>query len=186
MQQPGDELTYWAVDAILHGTNIDYYAMVPEESFGRWAHVLRELLLAHASGGRQAVLRRYLMIVYADPEFALLMASLGLRPVDKPIPEGALATRQRVRRRDKGQARIFTLEELLSGSFEQPAVHHWAGREDEVWEALRDLGEATVAQVAQHTGQDRSNVHRRLQRLCKTGEVVREETKRGIVYRLTQ
>ena len=186
MQQPGDELTYWAVDAILHGSNIDYYALVPEEAFGRWAHVLRQLLLAHAGGGQQAVLRCYLKIVYADREFALLMASLGLRPVDKPIPESALAIRQRVRRRDKGKPQIFTLEELLSGNVKGPPVHHWAGREDEVWAALRDLGEATVAQVAQHTGQDRSNVHRRLQRLGKTGEVVREETKRGIVYRLTQ
>lgn len=194
-QQPGDAGTFTVVGNILAGDNPQLYAVFPPSFYGRWQAIMHELSDAHREGGHAGLLARYLQIVYRDQGFALLMASHGLRPPSRPWRPEELPTRKTplagapaaaptppaAAPRRKLPA-YWSAWDLLAGRYDRPPARRHAVREEQVYAALRQLGRATVAELARHTGQDRGNVHRRVQKLLQAGQVERHITANAIVY----
>lgn len=207
-QQPGDLATYTAASSIISGGDASLYAVLPLERYGRWQAVVRELFDAHQEGGHAAAFGRYLQIVYRDAEFALLMATLGMQSPVHPWQPAELPNRNKVTMQSflaaptapplppplapaqpkaspRGRLpKNWSLMELLAGHYDDLPARRHAVREEQVYAALRELGEATVSELARHTDQDRSNVHRRVQKLLEQGQIERLVTRRAIVYRV--
>lgn len=199
-QQPGDAGTFAVVSGILAGDDPKLYAVFGPPFYGRWQEIVRELFEAQREGGQAGLLRRYLEIVYRDPGFALLMASHGMhgpmepwrpeqlpghigRPPAAPEPQRTQrtpATPPAAPRRKLPQN--WSAWDLLAGHYDQPPAKRHAVREEQVYAALGELGRATVAELARHTGQDRGNVHRRVQKLLEQGMIERHVTPNAIVY----
>ena len=195
-QQPGDLLTYAVVSDLIIGGDPDSFAATGLELYGRWGSIMRQLFDAYAHGGRTAIFPCYLRAVYSTPEFALLMASQGMQMPDGEWRNDELPSRTSptwdssaappappAKKPARRQRSSYTLYELMTGHFDPPPLRRNAVREEEIRLALRTLGEATGADLARHTGQNRSNVHRRLNKLLEKGLVERYETPVGIVYR---
>jgi hypothetical protein len=244
MKQSSDITAYHAVDALIHGADPAQYVDAPPLTFGNWDVEVRAIVWAGIDNGVEGALFRYISIVYHNPKFAQLMATLGFQrpkvhwqphemptcppprqmdttepPVQEPVAQEPVAQRpahkemtlrellalpprgddmdddvdddvddepsiQRPPRLEKPKrSGPWNAVDALSGRYDARPVNRFAGREDEVWQALQELGEATVAQIAERTGQDRSNVHRRLKRLCEMGQAVRAKTAGGVLYR---
>lgn len=201
-QQLGDLAAYLIVAAIITGGDPKQFSALPPERYGRWQPIVLDLFDAHRQGGRVAVFRRYLQLVYSRPDFALLIASLGTqspehqwRPEElpnrtnpspssldaPPTPPAAVPPPAPPRRKVPAD---WSAWDLLSGYYDRPPLKRHAVREEQVYAALRELGEATVMELARHTGQDRANVHRRVQKLLGAGQIERHVTPNAIVYRL--
>lgn len=190
-------LTYAVVRDLVHGRCAHEHAALPCGTFGDWEPIVRDLFSTFAAHGHAGVVRRYLHIVYDNPEFALFMASLGLQTPDRQWQPGELPSYPASASPadstgnsahgpppDTHSARYTSrsVSRKDSRSASLPPKRK-AARQDEVLTALQQLGPTTAPRIAQYTGQDRGNLHRRLQRLCETGLVERQDTPEGIVYR---
>jgi hypothetical protein len=199
-QQPGDMGTFVVVSDILAGDDPKLYAFYGPPFYGRWHAIVCELFDAQREGGHAGLLQRYLEIVYRDAGFALLMASHGMHGPREPWrreqlpghigkPPAAPAAQQTPpapamppaapRRK---LSKNWSAWDLLAGHYDRAPVQRHAVREEQVYAALRELGRATVADLARHTGQDRGNVHRRVQKLLEQGLIERHVTRNAIVY----
>lgn len=195
-QQLGDLATYSAVSYLITGGNPAPISFLSPKRYGRWASVVRQLFDAYAHGGHSAVFQSYLRAVYSNPEFALLMATLGMQTPDREWQNDELPNRTNppltslvappappAKKPASRLPRSYSIFDLPSGRYNSSPPKRHAVREEEVHLALRTLGEATGAELARHTGQNRSNVHRRINKLVEKGLAQRHVTPNGVVYR---
>lgn len=187
-----DALTYRATIKLLHDADITFEVYQPPTAYGHWQPIIMLLFEAHRQGGQAQVLATYLQVVYTNLEFALLIASYGMHAYNQPwerseLPQNripwSLSGENLVKRR-KWPKTWSSWDILTSGDDWQQPVHTHAVREEEILELLKTLPQATAAELARRTGQDRSNLGRRLQRLCAVGKVTRILTSSYPVYKL--
>lgn len=189
-----DGRAYRLVSFLLHGGDGNSFAALPLTYWAHWQTQIGQLLAAYAAGGQGELLRCYLRLVYEDAGFGSLMASLGLRRPEEPWPadewpqhplQHQLSFPANTPSLRANSPFGLTLRELATGAYRKMPVQRRARREEELLAALAVLPAATAAELMQFTGQERSNLYRRLRRLCAEGQVQRQETPNGTaVYRL--
>lgn len=184
-QQPGDAGAFTVVGDLLAGDNPSkLYAIFPPACRRRWHAIVGELFEAQREGGHAGRSSATCRLSIADRVCPAHGQPRPARAYGAVAARGASWSYRPTARRTRAAADAPHASGAAPGSSRRtgrpgaagPAIttaraaERHAVREEQVYAALRELGEATVAALARHTGQDRGSVHRRVQKLLEQEE----------------